>query len=235
MLSQAPALLLAPRRASTVRVECAVESGCLAKPARRVLGEAPEKARHRRRRRAARGDFAALVVTSLRQRRRALQATLRARGLAPDLRPRCRRLPLGVAVEDLFEQRGRQVLVGVLADLHHGRVGTHAQALDLLPGEIAVGRNVVRVVVDAALAHLHQRLAAAQHAGRGAAHPHVRFASDRGQLEHGVERGDLVDADVGHVQHVGDERRAGSGSQPLCCSCARHSSGMTAEACLPGG
>ena len=28
---------------------------------------------------------------------------------------------------------------------------------------------------------------------------------------------------------------AGSGSQPPCCSCARHSSGMTAEACLPGG
>ena len=30
-------------------------------------------------------------------------------------------------------------------------------------------------------------------------------------------------------------RMAGSGSQPSCCSCARHSSGMTAEACLPGG
>ena len=30
-------------------------------------------------------------------------------------------------------------------------------------------------------------------------------------------------------------RSAGSGSQPPCCSWARHSSGMTAEACLPGG
>jgi hypothetical protein len=30
-------------------------------------------------------------------------------------------------------------------------------------------------------------------------------------------------------------RSAGSGSQPPACSCARHSSGITADHCLPSG
>ena len=59
--------------------------------------------------------------------------------------------------------------------------------------------------MDAPLAHLDQRLGAAQHAGRRAAHLHVRLLAHRRELEHRVEGGDLVDADVGHAQHVGDQ------------------------------
>ena len=115
-------------------------------------------------------------------------------------------LPAGEAVEHLLQQLGCEVLVGVLADLHHGSVGAGAEALDLLPGEIAVLRTD-----DAARAwmrRLHTSTSAsdaAQHAGRRAAHLHVRLLPHRGELEHGVERGDLVDADVGHAQHVRDQ------------------------------
>ena len=153
----------------------------------------------------------------------------------PDLRAGLGRGAAGKAVEHLLEQLRRQVLVGVLEDLHHRRIGAHAQALDLLPGEVAIRRQVMRIVVDAPLAHLHQRLGAAQHARRRAAHLHVRLLAHRRELEHRVERRDLVDADVGHAQHVGDQPHGRLRQPASCCSCARHSSGITADACLPGG
>ena len=50
------------------------------------------------------------------------------------------------SVEQRLEALRRQVLVGVGADLHHRRVHAGAEALDLLPGESAVGREVMRLV-----------------------------------------------------------------------------------------
>ena len=54
------------------------------------------------------------------------------------------------------------------------------------------------------------------------------------ELKHRVERGDLVDADVGHPEHICAAAQHGLGDQPLLLL-ARQSSGITAEACLPGG
>ena len=89
--------------------------------------------------------------------------------------------------------------------------------------------------MDAALADLLQVFRAAQHAGRRAADLDMRLAADRRQLEHRVEGRDLVDADVGHIEHAATYSIAGRDTQPSFCSCARHSSGITAEACLPSG
>ena len=113
-------------------------------------------------------------------------------------------LPLGEAVEHLLEAFRGQVLVGVVPDQHHRRVHAGAEALDLLPGEIAVRRDVQRIVVDALVADLEQRLGAAQHARRGAADLDVRLLADRREQEHGVEGRDLERADVRHAEHVGD-------------------------------
>ena len=123
-------------------------------------------------------------------------------------------LPSLEGVEQLLEQFGRQILVGVLEDLHHRRVGARAQALDRLPGEVAIRRQMVRLVVDTPLAHLFQLIGTAQHARRRVAHLDVRLAPDRGELEHRVERGDLVDPDVGHAEHVGHNANGGLG-QPV--------------------
>ena len=58
--------------------------------------------------------------------------------------------------------------------------------------------------MDLRAADVHQRLGAAQHAGRRAAHLHMGARADRLQLELRVEGRDLEGADVGHVEHVGD-------------------------------
>ena len=52
------------------------------------------------------------------------------------------RLAGGEVVEQLLEALGGQVLVGSRSDLHHRRVHAGAEALDLVPGELAVGRDV---------------------------------------------------------------------------------------------
>ena len=68
-----------------------------------------------------------------------------------------RRLAVREAVEHLLEALGGQILVGVVPDQHHRRVHAGAEALDLFPREIAVGRDVERLGMDAALADLDQR------------------------------------------------------------------------------
>ena len=108
----------------------------------------------------------------------------------------------------------RQVLVGVVPDQHHRRVDAGAEALDLLPGEIAVGRDVERIVMDAPLADVEDRFRAAQHAGRGAADLHVGLLPARLQQEHGVEGRDFERADMRHAEHLADVR----GSPPPAAS-----------------
>ena len=112
--------------------------------------------------------------------------------------------PFGESVEHLLEQLRRQILVGVLADLDHRRIGAAGDAFHLFPGEVAVLGKVMRLRVDAFAAQLQQILGPAQHARRRPAHLDMRLAAHRRQLEHGVEGRDLVDPDVGHAEHVAD-------------------------------
>src|SRR5262249_17886395 len=94
----------------------------------------------------------AVLVVEHRSRLRGLErgrAPDRRRDLPVDLRPRFRRPAGSDAVEHLLEGLGGEILVGILADQHHRRVHAGAEALDLLPGEVAVGRDMERIVVDA--------------------------------------------------------------------------------------
>ena len=75
-------------------------------------------------------DALASTVRGAGQRRRPPQ---RLRGKAPVLRPRQRHLTPGEGIEQPGEPLRRQVLVVVLADLRHRRVGAGPEALDLLP------------------------------------------------------------------------------------------------------
>ena len=79
----------------------------------------------------------------------ALNGTADRRGeVTVNLRSRLRRAPGGEVVEDLFEAFRRQVLVGIVPDQHHRRVDAGAEALDLLPGELTVRRDVKRIGVQ---------------------------------------------------------------------------------------
>ena len=128
-------------------------------------------------------------------RRRELPAVLRA-GL--------RRFAARERIEHLLEGFRRQILIGVLADQDHRSIDAGSQALDLLPGEIAVGGDMERLVIDAPLAHLFDLLAAAQQARRRAAPLHMGLAADRLEQEHGVEGRDLEHADLRHAEQLGD-------------------------------
>ena len=129
-----------------------------------------------------------------------------------------------------------QILVGVVPDQHHRRVDAGAEALDLLPGEIAVGGDVQRIVMDAALADVEDRLRAAQHAGRGAADLHVRLASRTAAAGTWCRRSRPRARGCAPCRACRRRARiAASGSQPPCCSCARHSSGMIADCWRPAG
>ena len=72
---------------------------------------------------------------------------------------------------------------------------------------------------ETAVAVFDELVRSAQHARRRAAHLDVRFLADRRQLEHRVERRDLEDADVGHVEHLADflHRRPRFGAQRRSC------------------
>src|SRR5215510_4740778 len=126
----------------------------------------------------------------------------RRRELAVDLRTRLGRAPGGKLVEDLGKAFRREVLVEIVVDLHHRSVDAGAQALDLDPRELPIGRDM-HLLADAIAAHLLEVIGAAQLAWRGAAELHVP-APDRRQVEHGVERRDLEHADMRQAQHVGD-------------------------------
>jgi hypothetical protein len=162
------------------------------------------------------------------------QPARRFRGIAPVLRPRRRNLARRHLVDERRQFLGRQVLVVILADLGHRRVGAGAEALDLFPRELAVGAELMRLRRDLVAADADQVLRPADHAGRGAADLDMRDGAHGGELEHEVEGRDLERPDMRHAQHVGHRSIAGRVSQPSC-SCARHSSGMIALACRPSG
>ena len=97
-----------------------------------------------------------------------------------DLRTRLDRTALAPieCVDNFFETFGRQVLVRVLADHHHRRVHTGALAFDLLPRERSSLVRSEGARADPRLANGEQIFRAAQHAGRRAAHLHVRTRAD---------------------------------------------------------
>ena len=119
------------------------------------------------------------------------------------LRPRRRHLAGGKAVDQRGQFFDGQVLVEILADLGHGRVGAGAKAFDLFPAETAIGRKRMSRRRDLVLADADQVLGAADHAGRGAADLDMGNRSNRIKLEHEVECRDLKGTDIGHAQKVG--------------------------------
>src|SRR6476661_6357641 len=123
-------------------------------------------------------------------------------GMPAILRARLHLAALAQVDENLLEALRRQVLVVVLVDLHHWRIDASAKALDLDPGEHPILGDVAGLA-DQLAAGVFQRFGAAQQAGRGAAELHV-IAANRRKIEHGVEGGDLVDADIRHAEQVGD-------------------------------
>ena len=133
----------------------------------------------------------------------------RRRGLAPVLRAGLDVTPGLQILQNARQALGREVLVIVLVDLRHGRVDASAEAFDLGPGEQPVRRHVARLA-DQLAAGVLDLVGASQPARRRAADLHV-IAADRRQIEHRVEGRDLVDADIGHAQHVGDIAERGLG------------------------
>ena len=102
----------------------------------------------------------------------------RTRRLTAGLRTGFRWLTPGEPVKYLFQQLRRQVFVCVFKDLHHRRIGTRSQALDFFPTELTVGREMMRVMMDAGFARLDQLVGTAQQTRRRAAHLHVGFFAD---------------------------------------------------------
>ena len=143
--------------------------------------------------------------------------------------------PRASASSTFSKVSGVEILVGVLADQDHRGVDAGAKALDLLPGEIAVGGDMKRLVIDAPLANLLDLFAAAQQARRGAAPLHMSLAADRLEQEHGVEGRDLEHADLRHAEQLGDafDRLLRQPAAGLLLGLPQHR--HTAEAARPSG
>ena len=114
-------------------------------------------------------------------------------------------------VNDIFQLRNGQILIGILEDHHHGCVDARALTLDLFPGQRPGFVRRQRVGMNALLAQADQLFRTAQHARRRAADLDMGARADRLQLKLGVECRHFEHADIGHVQHVGDpfDRRLG--------------------------
>ena len=69
--------------------------------------------------------------------------TFRGRGLTLHTRAGLGCLAGGEIIDDLLHVGGGQILEIIVVDLGHRRVGTGTETLDLLPGEPAVGRQLV--------------------------------------------------------------------------------------------
>jgi hypothetical protein len=110
--------------------------------------------------------------------------------------------PLSRIALVLHRRFGIEILEILVADLHHRRIDAGAEAFDLAQGEGAVLGRLAEVDAEPLLAGLHDRVGAAQPAGRRRADLQ-QVLSDRLQIEHGVEARDLVDADRRHVEDLG--------------------------------
>ena len=91
-------------------------------------------------------------------------------GIAAILRARHRHLPFREPRDQVTQLVGCQILVVVLADLGHRRVGAGPETFHLFPAELAIGRQGMGLFADQFLADRDQILGPADHAGRGAAY-----------------------------------------------------------------
>jgi hypothetical protein len=110
----------------------------------------------------------------------------------------------------------RQILIIVIIDLHHRRIDTSTQTLDLQQTEHAVLGHVPTVNAELLFDGLHDLVtaAAAQHARRGGADLHEE-GTDGLAVVHGIEGGDLVDAHGRHLKDAGDLVHDGDGGEAV--------------------
>src|SRR5690606_2221658 len=129
----------------------------------------------------------------------------------PVLRPRHRHAARSQFVDDLTEPLGGQILIVILTDHRHRRLGAGTLTFDLFPTELAIGADRMWLVGNPFAAVCHQILSPANHAGRGAAYLSRSNATSRLQLELTVKRRRFKRADIGHAQHSSDSlgRRTG--------------------------
>src|SRR5271166_25781 len=105
-------------------------------------------------------------------------------------------------VEDLTQACRGKILVIVVVDLRRGGVHAGAQALDLDPGQLAVGTDV-ELLADPLVTKLDELTGTAQQARRGAAELDMKLAHRR-EIEHGVEGRDFERPHLGHAEKTGD-------------------------------
>lgn len=99
---------------------------------------------------------------------------------------------------------GGEVGVVVRADLHHGRLDASAEALDLGERKHVLGGFSRRGDAGEIFHFLHDAVGPRNHAGAVGADLNVEFA-DGLEVEHGVEGGDFVHANVGEIEGVGHQ------------------------------
>lgn len=104
-------------------------------------------------------------------------------------------------LQQALHRLGRQILVVVVVDLHHGRIDARSQTLDLEQRKKLVFGGVAGMNAQKLLARLHDLVtpAAAEHARRRRADLD-KVLAHRVPVVHGVESGHLVDAHRGHLE-----------------------------------
>ncbi|KTR08413.1 hypothetical protein NS365_00225 [Aureimonas ureilytica] len=114
-------------------------------------------------------------------------------------------------IDDLLEPLGRQILVCIFENHHHGRIDARAKALHLFPRKRTARVRVERLRVNMLTTNSFQIFRAAQHTGRRSTDLNMRARADGLQLKLGVEGGDFQYADHRHAQAISDmlDRRLG--------------------------
>src|SRR4051794_21931756 len=147
-------------------------------------------------------------------------ATGRHRGAAARLRARRRLLAPLQRLDDRPRLVVVQVLVEIVVDPDHRRVGAGPQALELAQEEAPVVGRLADPDPERVLAGAHHVVRAAEPARRSRAHPDLRPPRRR-DVVHVVEGRDLVDLDPRRAEIVGDVVQDRPG-QPAAVLLLRH-------------
>src|SRR5216683_4586732 len=125
-------------------------------------------------------------------------------GTAPfDDRAGCRGLSLAHRVEQSLRRRPIEILIEIVVDLKDRRVDAGPQTFHLDEGEETVRCGPANVDAELLFARADHLLGTAQPAGRRCAGLQ-QIPSDRPQVEHRVERRDLIDPDRRHPEELRD-------------------------------
>ena len=107
-------------------------------------------------------------------------------------------------LQKLYSTFGSKILIEpLIVDLKHRGVDTSTKTLDLTEGEKAIFRDLIHAHVAVLLSSVHAVSDTPDHAGSCAAELDVILA-ESGSVEHGIERGDLVDLHGFHFQNLSD-------------------------------